>query len=110
MLQVTEKLQADMMRALDHLERCIMFIDTSERGWTVLYTNLAWERITGIPREHIMNRPLQEAFQGRTAAPYKWAQWDDSLASKDEFLIENVAVRLKPDKHVKLHLRWVGVG
>lgn len=35
------------MRALDHFEKCIMFIDTSRIGWEVLYTNLAWEHVTG---------------------------------------------------------------
>ena len=43
----TEQLQQEMMRALDHFEKCIMFVDTSKPGWEVLYTNLAWEHVTG---------------------------------------------------------------
>ncbi|PNH10937.1 N-terminal acetyltransferase A complex subunit nat1 [Tetrabaena socialis] len=44
----TEELQQEMMRALDHFEKCIMFVDTSKPGWEVLYTNMAWEHVTGL--------------------------------------------------------------
>ncbi|PNH04713.1 hypothetical protein TSOC_009091 [Tetrabaena socialis] len=46
----TEELQQEMMRALDHFEKCIMFVDTSKPGWEVLYTNMAWEHVTGWAR------------------------------------------------------------
>ncbi|GIL66467.1 hypothetical protein Vafri_20001 [Volvox africanus] len=119
------KLQQEMMRALDHFEKCIMFVDTSKPGWEVLYTNLAWEHVTGIPREHVlgsvmpdsardesrvprvhvMGRPLQDYFMALGGAALDWSSTADEVASRSEFTVHRVAVRQKPDKLVSLHLR-----
>ncbi|GLI62576.1 hypothetical protein VaNZ11_005250 [Volvox africanus] len=119
------KLQQEMMRALDHFEKCIMFVDTSKPGWEVLYTNLAWEHVTGIPREHVlgsvmsdsfldesrvprvhvMGRPLQDYFMALGGAALDWSSTTDEVASRSEFTVHRVAVRQKPDKLVSLHLR-----
>ncbi|KXZ54057.1 hypothetical protein GPECTOR_5g165 [Gonium pectorale] len=118
----TEKLQQEMMRALDHFEKCIMFVDTSKPGWEVLYTNMAWEHITGIPREHVfggmpgtatagvprvhvLGRSLQDFFMALGGAGLDWSSTAAEVASRAEFTVHRVAVRQKPDKLVSLHLR-----
>ncbi|GFR46705.1 hypothetical protein Agub_g8325 [Astrephomene gubernaculifera] len=117
----TEKLQQEMMRALDHFDKCIMFVDTSKPGWEVLYTNMAWEHVTGIPREHVMGRvaaadpsvprvhvmgrPLQDFFMSLGGAALDWSSTAADVASRAEFTVHRVAVRQKPDKLVSLHLR-----
>ncbi|GIM05799.1 hypothetical protein Vretimale_10187 [Volvox reticuliferus] len=100
-----EKLQQEMMRALDHFEKCIMFVDTSKPGWEVLYTNLAWEHVTGVPRVHVMGRPLQDFFMALGGAALDWSSTAEEVASRAEFTVHRVAVRQKPDKLVSLHLR-----
>ncbi|KAG2452936.1 hypothetical protein HYH02_002274 [Chlamydomonas schloesseri] len=101
----TEQLQQEMMRALDHFEKCIMFVDTSKPGWEVLYTNLAWEHVTGVPRVHVLGRSLQDFFMALGGASLDWSSTAAELASRSEFTVNRVAVRQKPDKLVSLHLR-----
>ncbi|GLC55895.1 hypothetical protein PLESTB_001041000 [Pleodorina starrii] len=101
----TEQLQQEMMRALDHFEKCIMFVDTSKPGWEVLYTNLAWEHVTGVPRVHVQGRPLQDFFMALGGAALDWSSTAEEVASRAEFTVHRVAVRQKPDKLVSLHLR-----
>ncbi|EFJ43286.1 hypothetical protein VOLCADRAFT_96512 [Volvox carteri f. nagariensis] len=122
--EATEQLQQEMMRALDHFEKCIMFVDTSKPGWEVLYTNMAWEHVTGVPREHVlgrvpdgtwdpsrvprvhvMGRPLHDFFMALGGAALDWSSTADEVASRAEFTVHRVAVRQKPDKLVSLHLR-----
>ena len=40
---------ANMKRAMDCIEHCVVLLDTSEPGFKIVYTNQAWNDITGTP-------------------------------------------------------------
>lgn len=58
----------NLKRAIDCFDHCVVLIDTTQEGWSIMYTNSAWDKLTGTSRKELPGSKLSEVLEVRSGA------------------------------------------
>mmetsp|Transcript_31353 Transcript_31353/g.79990 ORF Transcript_31353/g.79990 Transcript_31353/m.79990 type:complete len:891 (-) Transcript_31353:88-2760(-) len=62
--QELEHTYKNLQRTVDCFDHCVVLLDTEAPGWRIVYTNAAWSKQTGLPRDNLVGRTLSDVLEG----------------------------------------------